>query len=209
MLVSTFIWRQLLVAGLALLFGLVRQRRGKPIGFGTFIFVAVGSCSLAVIALRLSPTNPLPLLGAVVTGIGFLGAGALIRSGEKIGGFTSAATIWIMAVFGIAIGVGETEVGVVSYGAIWGVAMIDRFMELRSLGSHQRRLTLVADAEAFDRGALDAIVGRHELHDLVQALDSEAGTRTLVLAIKGTRKQTDALLGRLATLDGLRSYHLE
>lgn len=209
MFVSTFIWRQLLVAGLALLFGLARQRHGKPIGFGTFIFVSVGSCSLAVIALRLSPGNPLPLLGAVVTGIGFLGAGALIRSGEKIGGFTSAATIWIMAVFGMAIGVGETEVGLVSYGAIWGVTLIDRFMERRALGSHQRRLTLVAATDSFDRAALDAVVGRHALHDIAQALDSEAGTCTLVLAIKGTRAQTDTLLARLATLEGLRSYHLE
>ena len=209
MILSTFIGRQLLVASLALVFGLARQRRGKPIGFGTFIFVSVGSCSLAVVALQLSPANPLPLLGAVVTGIGFLGAGALIRSGEKIGGFTSAATIWIMAVFGLAIGVGETEIGLVTYAAIWIVAVIDGFMEKRSLGSHQRRLTLVIAAESFDHAALDSLLERHSLYDLVQSFDTETDTRTLVLAVTGTHAQTDRLLVRLGTLAGLRSYHLE
>ena len=163
MILSTFIGRQLLVASLALVFGLARQRRGKPIGFGTFIFVSVGSCSLAVVALQLSPANPLPLLGAVVTGIGFRGAGALI----------------------------------------------DGFMEKRSLGSHQRRLTLVTGGDSFDRAALDTLLENHSLYDLIQSFDTETGTGTLVLAVTGTRAQTDRLPARLGTLAGLRSYHLE
>jgi putative Mg2+ transporter-C (MgtC) family protein len=66
-----------------------------------------------------------------VTGIGFLGAGALVRSGppERISGFTSAATIWIVAVFGLTIGVGEYFLAALLYAAIWLVTSIDLFSE--------------------------------------------------------------------------------
>lgn len=112
---------------LSLIFGLVRQRSGKPIGFGTFTFVSVGACALALVAVRLAPDAPLALLGAIVTGIGFLGAGALVRSSapERISGFTSAATIWIVAVFGLTIGVGEYLLAALLYAAIWLVTSID------------------------------------------------------------------------------------
>src|SRR6185503_20781311 len=94
---------------LAFAFGLARQKLGKAIGFGTFIFVALGACGLSLVALEFADQqqNPLPLLSAIVTGIGFLGAGALFRTADRVVGFTSAATIWIFACFGMAIGLGE------------------------------------------------------------------------------------------------------
>ena|SRR5659263_171028 len=92
--------RLTLTFALSLIFGYERQRSHKPIGFGTFIFVSVGSCGLAITATILSE-NPLPLLGSVVTGIGFLGAGALIKTNEKTFGFTTAASVWLFAIFGI------------------------------------------------------------------------------------------------------------
>ena len=93
MLISTVLFRFSVAFVASFLFGFVRQRMGKPIGFGTFIFLAQGSCALALTAITLQSDNPLPLLSAIVTGIGFLGAGALFRSGERVVGFTSAATI--------------------------------------------------------------------------------------------------------------------
>ena len=62
---------------LSLMFGLERQKSHKLIGFGTFIFVAMGSCGLAIAAVVMSPENPLAFMGAIVTGIGFLGASIL------------------------------------------------------------------------------------------------------------------------------------
>jgi putative Mg2+ transporter-C (MgtC) family protein len=68
------ILRLLLGFSLAFAVGLERQLRRKPVGFGTFTFVATGACALAIMALDIEETNPLPLLGGVITGIGFLGA---------------------------------------------------------------------------------------------------------------------------------------
>lgn len=139
---TTILVRFALAFAGAFLFGLIRQRLRKPIGFGTFIFLAVGSCSLSLTAIGFSPDNPLPLLGAIVTGVGFLGAGALFRTTERVTGFTSAATIWIFAVIGLTLGLGEYLVSGLVYAAIWIVTLVDRMLERRWIGAHQRTLTV-------------------------------------------------------------------
>src|SRR3989338_4516536 len=100
---------------LTMIFGLERQRAHKPVGFGTFTFIALGSCALAITAVDLVPENPVGLMAAVVTGIGFLGAGALIRSGDKIFGFTTSSSMWLFAIIGILLGVGEYLLGTLVY----------------------------------------------------------------------------------------------
>ncbi|MBN2423336.1 MgtC/SapB family protein [Candidatus Woesearchaeota archaeon] len=130
---------------LSVIFGVERQKSHKPIGFGTFIFVAVGSCSLAIIALDLNAENPLPLLSAIVTGIGFLGAGALIKTTDKIFGFTSAASIWIFAIFGLSIGTGQYIIGLISYVIIWIVTFYDIYLEKKGIGSYQKRVGITTN----------------------------------------------------------------
>ena len=76
------VFRLLLVFALAFGIGLERQIRRKPVGFGTFIFVSTGAAALSILAIDLEGDNPLPLLGGVITDIGFLGAGALIRAND-------------------------------------------------------------------------------------------------------------------------------
>jgi len=88
---SIILLRLTITFALSLIFGYERQRSHKPIGFGTFIFVSLGSCGLALTATILND-NPLPLLGSIVTGIGFLGAGALIKTNEKTFGLTLMST---------------------------------------------------------------------------------------------------------------------
>src|SRR2546425_12424657 len=98
--------RLVIVFLLAFGIGLERHFRRKPVGFGTFIFVSTGAAALAILAIDLEGDNPLPLLGGVITGIGFLGAGALIRANDRVFGFTTAALVWAMAALGVAAGAG-------------------------------------------------------------------------------------------------------
>ena len=137
-MISTVLFRFSVAFVASFLFGFVRQRMGKPIGFGTFIFLAQGSCALALTAITLQSDNPLPLLSAIVTGIGFLGAGALFRSGERVVGFTSAATISAFAILGLTLGVGEYLIAGMLYATIWSVVLVDLYMQKRWIGSHQR-----------------------------------------------------------------------
>lgn len=134
--------RLLLVFALAFGIGLERQLRRKPVGFGTFIFVSTGACALAILAIDLVDQNPLPLLGGVITGIGFLGAGALIRSNDRVFGFTTAALVWAMAALGVAAGAGLYLLVGVNYGIVWAVVVTDRFLESKGFGSHAKLVHL-------------------------------------------------------------------
>lgn len=133
--------RLIITFALSLIFGYERQRSHKPIGFGTFIFVSVGSCGLAITATILQE-NPLPLLSSIVTGIGFLGAGALIKTNDKTFGFTTAASVWLFAIFGIIIGVGQYIIGFSIYLLIWVIIFFDKIFEKKGMGYYQKRLII-------------------------------------------------------------------
>lgn len=130
---------------LSFIFGFERQWAHKPVGFSTYIFVAIGACGLTVIATEVYPDNPLPLLSAIVTGIGFLGAGALIKTADKIFGFTTAASIWVFAILGLIIGTGEYFLAAMIYVIIWLVILFDNYLEKRGIGSYRRKIIITTN----------------------------------------------------------------
>ena len=98
--------------GMAVLVGGVigaeREYQDKAAGFRTIILITVGSTLFTILSLTLDPGNTQTRIAAnIVTGIGFLGAGAIIREHGKVGGLTTAATIWLSAALGMGIGAGE------------------------------------------------------------------------------------------------------
>jgi putative Mg2+ transporter-C (MgtC) family protein len=94
----------LVAAVLGGVIGLERELRGKPAGLRTNIIICLGSCIFTIISTSLSGSDPGRIAAQIVTGIGFLGAGAIIHSGIGIQGLTTAAGIWIVASIGMACG---------------------------------------------------------------------------------------------------------
>lgn len=185
-LVATFI--------LSFYFGMVRQRSGKPIGFGAFIFVATGACALSITALNIGGSNPTGLLAAIVSGIGFLGAGALIRTTDKISGFTSAATIWVFAIFGLSMGVGEYIISGVLYLMIWLVVFYDIHLEKIGSGSYQKRLVVLSNkviSEKEIKEILASVVKKHKL--LSFSVDKVTRRMRFAYHIEGTKEQLNKL----------------
>lgn len=183
---------------LSLIFGLERQKSHKPVGFGTFIFVTVGSCSLSIIALGFgAEDNPLPLLGAIVTGIGFLGAGALIKTTDKIFGFTTAASIWVFAIFGLAIGIGDYTLGLVLYSLVWISILIDKHLEKRGIGSYQRKITIklkgVNHFEKIEKLISDQQINKHRM--ISKKVNKKDNFTELSYILDGTEKELKRLLG--------------
>jgi len=101
--------RLLLAAGLGALIGVEREWRHKPAGLRTHILIAVGSALFTTISIQVAAVSATPdrIAAQVVTGIGFIGAGAIMRSGAHVQGLTTAATIWVNAAVGMAAGAGE------------------------------------------------------------------------------------------------------
>lgn len=110
-------YANLIKVGLAVLVGGVigaeREFRDKAAGFRTIILITVGSALFTIFSISLDPENSRTRIAAnIVTGIGFLGAGAIVREGGRIGGLTTAATIWLSAALGMGIGAGELSLAV-------------------------------------------------------------------------------------------------
>ncbi len=94
------------------LIGLERELRDKSAGFRTLIFIATGSALFTILSNRLAfDKDPTRIAANIVTGIGFLGAGAILREGMRITGLTTAASIWLTAAVGMAMGGGEFAIG--------------------------------------------------------------------------------------------------
>lgn len=98
--------------GMAVLIGGIlgaeREFRDKAAGFRTIILITVGSALFTIFSISLDPGFTRTRIAAnIVTGIGFLGAGAIVREHGRIGGLTTAATIWLSAALGMGIGAGE------------------------------------------------------------------------------------------------------
>lgn len=86
--------------------GLEREKAHKPAGLRTHMLVCLGSCLFTIVSKEFS-IDPARIAAGIVTGIGFIGAGAIIAEQDKIVGITTAASLWVTAAIGLAIGVGS------------------------------------------------------------------------------------------------------
>lgn len=90
------------------LIGAEREYRDKAAGFRTIIFICLGATLFTLFSLKLGgDDDPVRIAANVVSGVGFLGAGAILRQGERVTGLTTAATIWLAAAMGMGIGGGS------------------------------------------------------------------------------------------------------
>jgi putative Mg2+ transporter-C (MgtC) family protein len=108
--------RLLLAAGLGAAMGIEREARRKPAGLRTNILIAVGSALFTTISIDLGSPGGTPdrVAAQIVTGIGFLGAGAILHAGRSVHGMTTAATIWVNAAVGMAVGAGQYQMAAIA-----------------------------------------------------------------------------------------------
>ena len=110
------VWRLLLAAGLGAAVGLEREYRQKPAGLRTNILIALGSALFTILSISMGRESGTAdrLAAQIVTGIGFLGGGAILRNRDTVHGMTTAATIWVNAAIGVAAGTGQYRLAVVT-----------------------------------------------------------------------------------------------
>src|SRR3982751_2512990 len=117
--------RLIVAAALAMLVGAEREIHGPPAGIRTHMLVALGSGLFTVLSIhgfgqdRVGSTiDPTRIAAQVVSGIGFLGAGAILKDGVVIRGLTTAASLWATAAVGMAAGAGEYALAIVAAAVI-------------------------------------------------------------------------------------------
>lgn len=109
--------RLALAAALGMAIGIERELRRKPAGLRTNMLIALGSALFTIVSLEVgrmySGAAADRIAAQIVTGIGFLGGGAILRSGSDVHGLTTAATAWVNAAIGMAAGTGAYAVALV------------------------------------------------------------------------------------------------
>jgi putative Mg2+ transporter-C (MgtC) family protein len=118
MLTPELIKRLLLAAAIGGLLGAERELRRKPAGFRTNILIGLGCAIFTIVSMAISSGSPDRIASNIVTGVGFLGAGAIMRDQSGgVHGVTTAATAWVNAALGTAAGAGQYRL------AIFGAAI--------------------------------------------------------------------------------------
>ncbi|NNN81928.1 MgtC/SapB family protein [Vibrio sp. 11-4(1)] len=140
-----FSWPALLCCAInGLMIGIERQTRGKPVGIRTAILIISGTYLFMSMAVSLSQNtlDQARVLGQIITGVGFLGAGVMMTLDGKIHGVTSAAVIWVLAGLGLMIGLGYLTQSVVitllALTVLLGVDKAENHIKALRRGVHQR-----------------------------------------------------------------------
>jgi putative Mg2+ transporter-C (MgtC) family protein len=211
--------RLFMAAALGGAIGLEREIREREAGLRTHLLVSVGSALFFLVSAyawtdwRFSTEeglvfDPTRIAAQIVSGIGFLGAGAIIRQGLSIRGLTTAATLWLVAAIGMASGAGYWEAAIVAtIGAIvtlWPLRILAHRLMLRIRPEDEQRLVVDLAAQ---RGAapvlasLEGLGGRVSQFQLSESRDG----RELVLTVEFPEKtEASTVVGQLAELDDVR-----
>lgn len=201
--------RLLLAAVLGGLVGLEREWSGKPAGFRTNLLICVGAALLTELSLSIAraagpgwPADPARLAAQIVSGIGFLGAGTIIQARGSIVGLTTAATLWVVAAIGIAVGaaayveaVGATVLVMLSLVVLGKLE--DRLVRH---GELVLRVSMVRSPEV-----MEAVESTLSTGLSVQLMEAERAEDQVSMAyrVSGRRRQVTRLVERLLEIDGV------
>ncbi len=164
----------LLACGLV---GLEREMRRQTAGWRTHIVIGLGATLLMLLSVWLPQTvagdkgDPGRIAAQVVSGIGFLGAGAFIKVGNNMKGLTTASTIWFVAGLGLAIGAGMWQIALVTLGLALVVLVFLEPLEKKWFPSERLKLLQIwYEGSSLDRKAVHATLKTFRIH--VQTVDA-------------------------------------
>ncbi|MBI4323319.1 MAG: MgtC/SapB family protein [Candidatus Omnitrophica bacterium] len=208
------IGRLLLSALLTGLVGYERERHGRAAGFRTHLLVGMGSCLIMLTALYLMDTlagrvaeDPTRMAAQVISGIGFLGAGTILRFRASVRGLTTAASLWAVAGIGLAAGAGFT-VGAVATTiavliALFGFSRLERRMRK----DWYQTLIVESGASGEELVKIRRTLGEYEveIRDLDVKPAHAPGVSILEFDVKlMSAREKDAIITALERVEGVR-----
>ena len=194
------------------LVGLERELHDKPAGFRTNILICLGAALFTMLSLKLGVAERVAdrtrIAAQIVTGVGFLGAGAIIRQRGQVVGLTTAATIWAIASVGMAFGAGEFALGAIgtllTAGVLFGLSYTEyRITRWRSSVVYELTLEPTADAQQRVR----ELVRERGLQLRSWSLSKRASVLMGRLVVIGPGAALDDLDGALMQEPGVRTLN--
>lgn len=197
------------------LIGWEREAKDQPAGLRTHIILCIGSTMMTIVSIRvvqdLGGVEPTRIMAQIVSGIGFLGAGAIIRLGMTVRGLTTATTLWAIAGVGMAIGAGyylPAFIGVIS---MYAVLHYLENLAVRIQSGRDMHLSVVTDAEPGRVGAIEDLVT--DMGIKVRSLRAHTHPRRGTMEVEGLLKlpanvEPGPVVEQLLELDGVRESYL-
>lgn len=139
-----------LAALLGGIIGIEREWRGRPAGFRTNILIALGACLYTILSIEGFPLkgnaqDTARVAAQIVSGVGFLGAGALLQTRNKTKGMTTAATIWLVAAIGMGVGVGAYFLSI--FTTLLTAAVLQLLLPVSKMVEHEGKVHKRGDRE--------------------------------------------------------------
>jgi putative Mg2+ transporter-C (MgtC) family protein len=200
-IIDIFRLELLLQLGLATLLGgaigLERELGGKPAGLRTNILICIGSALYTQLSLAMVPagSDASRVAGQIVTGVGFIGAGTILHARGAVVGLTSAATIWVVAAIGVALGAGHYAEALLAtlvvLVVLQGLGRIEIVVERHSTKSH---LTVHAKPDAAPLEELETVIRRTGLTIVGHARRRENVDLVLEYDLSGPKRLHDQVM---------------
>lgn len=215
---TEIILRILLGAALGAVVGFERERQDQPAGLRTHMILVIGATLAMVLSINMTflfnrPADLSRLAAQVISGIGFLGAGAILRYGFTVKGLTTATSLWTMAIVGLAVGTGYYLVSVVTTALMLVVLALMNILENRFVRtSVSRFISIEAD---YKKGMVKSV--RSIVREFSESLASftiqkhvkNKRLRIQVVARISTDQALEELIDALSDVDGMRNLKVE
>lgn len=209
------IFRLVLAAVLSGFIGFEREFHGRAAGLRTHILLCVGSTLVMLTSMHIFdmyisrvPVDPARIAAGVITGIGFLGAGTIMRSRSSVRGLTTAASLWVVAGIGLAVGSGLYFASVLTTALTIVTLMLFGRVEHSMIRKDWYRTLIIESKEGIDQmKAIRAILGdfRTDITDfeIDRAADGMSMSLRLGLKLYETRS-ADSIVEAVGRLDGVK-----
>jgi len=204
--------RLLLAALLGGLLGAERELSGKPAGLRTNVLICLGSALLMELSIAVARAagvgaDPGRIAAQIVSGIGFIGAGTILHARGSVIGLTTAATLWVGAAIGMAVGAGAlllaTAGTLLAVLTLVGLRALDTTLGQRR---RRRRFALRYDPRQLALAEVRQTFQAHGVACDVVALERQPDAEEVVLDLRGAASRQEAAMAALLARPGVRGW---
>lgn len=205
--------------------GLERELTNKYAGLRTHILVCLGSCVFTLLSIYAFPMaidhthpqafgDPARIAAQILTGIGFIGGGTVLRHGSSVYGLTTAATLWVAASIGMACGVGMLDIGFITTLLSISVLVLIRAFErdvLVTSMKNTKKLRIVATCSN------DKVESIHNymvenfdyMHEISKKKDGESPTKIIAVIDASGKKPIQSIYKKFQNIEGIESISIQ
>lgn len=205
--------------------GLERELTNKYAGLRTHILVCLGSCVFTLLSIYAFPMaidhthpqafgDPARIAAQILTGIGFIGGGTVLRHGSSVYGLTTAATLWVAASIGMACGVGMLDIGFIttllSISVLVLIRAFERDVLTTSIKNTKKLKIIITCADNKSENIHNYIVENFDyMHEISKKTDGDRPTKVIAVVDINGKKPIQSIYKKFQNLEGIESISIQ